>query len=1143
MFFNAFFSKRNTFLRAIKRQHKKPQRSWLEVQLLEDRCTPAGLTGQAIVTQAYQGLLDRAVDPSGLSTWGNFIDEGIPAAVAAVGIETATSQEFNEVLINQLYSTYLGRAPGASDAATWLGFLDSGGSYHEMVLLISSSDEAFTFAGGTNDTWLAALFTNALGRSIDTATQTQLDNLFTAGLDRAQIANIVLNTSEYYAHLVQTSYQTLLDRPADGPSLVFQVNALEAGFTYQDLLAGIVGSPEFASLASGPTTTSVVSSVATSVATQPVTFTATVTPTTSNDGTPTGTVSFLDNGTAIGTGTLSSNGQATFTTSALTPGANAITATYSGDTTFGTSSGTTSVTVNAAATATALTSTVNPAAFGQSLTLSATVTVQSPGSGFASGSVTFMDGTTTLGTSTINAVTGVATLAVSNLALGSHSIVATYAPNSQGNFSASTSPTLTQVINQSSSTTAISSSITPSVFGQQVTFTAIVAATAPGAGTPTGTVTFVDTTSGTTLGTATLSSGTATLAVSTLTVGSDTITANYGGDTNFTTSSGSTVQVVNQSATTTALVVSAPTAVFGESVTLTATVTPTAPGAGAPTGTVTFIDQNDTTLGTATLDAAGQAQITVSNLAVGSYTIEASYPGDTNFSSSAGSAPLTVNQAASTTTLTSDANPSVSGQSVDFTATVTATAPGAGTPTGTVTFVDTTTGTTLGTITLSGTGTAVFTTSSLSIETHTIDANYSGDTNFTLSTGSVDQVVDPVGSTTTTIASSVNPSVAGQSVTFTATVTSVQPGQPTPTGTVTFVDTTTGTTLGTGTLNGTGQATFTISTLSTETHNIQANYGGDSTYLASSASLDQVVDAVGSTTTDVVSSINPSVAGQSVTFTATVASVQSGQPTPTGTVTFVDTTTGTTLGTGTLNGSGQATFSTSSLVVGASSIAANYGGDSTFLASSGSVSQTVNKAATTTTNVTSESPTVFGQSATFTATVTPSAPGAGTPTGLVTFVDMTTGTTLGTSTLITNAGVTTAVFSTSSLTVASHTIVATYAGDGNFLTSSGSAAQTVNQAATSTALTSSENPGNAGDTINFSAVVTATAPGAGTPTGSVTFVDTTTNTTLGTVALDNTGTAVFSTSSLAAGSHTIVATYEGSSDFLTSNGNVDQTIS
>ena len=433
MFFDAYFSKRNTFLRALKRQNRKTQRSTLEIQLLEDRCTPAGLAGQAIATQAYQDLLGRGIDPSGLATWGNFIDSGVSPAIAATGIENATSQEFNEVLINQLYSTYLGRAPGATDATTWLGFLDAGGSYHEMVILISSSDEAFTNAGGTNDTWLSALFTNALGRPIDSGTQTQLDNLFTAGLNRAQIDTIVLNTSEYYANLVQTSYQEFLNRPADGPALVFQVNALKNGFTYQDLLAGLVGSPEYAALSSNTTTTSVTPSATSAVFSQPVTLTATVTANNSSSSVPTGSVSFVDNGTILGTGTVSSSGQATLTTTMLTPGANAITATYSGDGTFSTSNGTTSITVTAAATTTSLTSSANPAGFGQGLTLSATVTAQSPGSGAAFGTVTFKDTTsnTTLGTATTNAVSGIATLTFGtttnfNLSVGSHTIVATF---------------------------------------------------------------------------------------------------------------------------------------------------------------------------------------------------------------------------------------------------------------------------------------------------------------------------------------------------------------------------------------------------------------------------------------------------------------------------------------------------------------------------------------------------------------------------------------------------------------------------------------------------------------------------------------------------------------------------------------------
>src|SRR6266852_2034281 len=101
--------------------------------------------------------------------------------------------------------------------------------------------------------------------------------------------------------------------------------------------------------------------------------------------------------------------------------------------------------------------------------------------------------------------------------------------------------------------------------------------------------------------------------------------------------------------------------------------------------------------------------------------------------------------------------------------------------------------------------------------THTITASYNGDANFLTSTGSDSaspQVVNK-DSSTTTVSSTVNPSVFGQTVTFTATVAAASPGAGTATGTVTFKE-------GAVTLANTvaiaaGQATFTTSSLSVST--------------------------------------------------------------------------------------------------------------------------------------------------------------------------------------------------------------------------------------------------------------------------------------------------------------------------------------
>jgi Bacterial Ig-like domain (group 3)/FG-GAP-like repeat len=188
--------------------------------------------------------------------------------------------------------------------------------------------------------------------------------------------------------------------------------------------------------------------------------------------------------------------------------------------------------------------------------------------------------------------------------------------------------------------------------------------------------------------------------------------------------------------------------------------------------------------------------------------------------------------APTTTTLTSSANPSTSGQSVTFTATVTSTAPG--TPTGSVTFLDN--NVSLGSaVTLNGSAVATFATSSLSAASHPITALYNGDATFAVSpSNTVTQVVNAAdkAATTTTVGSSQNPSTSGQSVTFTATVSSQTAG--TPTGSATFFDGNTA--LGSAvTLNGSSAATLTTSSLSAASHSITAQYSGDATFASSTS--------------------------------------------------------------------------------------------------------------------------------------------------------------------------------------------------------------------------------------------------------------------------------------------------------------------
>ena len=279
-------------------------------------------------------------------------------------------------------------------------------------------------------------------------------------------------------------------------------------------------------------------------------------------------------------------------------------------------------------------------------------------------------------------------------------------------------------------------------------------------------------------------------------------------------------------ATTTTLTSASNPAAFGQPLYLTATVLP-----AAATGTVTFKD-GGVTLGTATL-STGTAYFTVSAgaLVAGSHVLTAVYGGDaTNPASTSAALSQTVSVASSSIVAASSANPSLSGQSITLTAVVTPYA-----ASGTVTFLDGSN--VLGTATLN-LGTAKLAVSGLSAGAHSFVTNYAGDANDigSASTSVAQMVLAPTIATTTTLASSSNPSKFGQSVTLTATV--VPSGA---TGNVTFYDGTT--VLGTSAVSG-GKATLTTKLLPTGARSLKAWFAFGSTYSSSgSAVLSQVVGA------------------------------------------------------------------------------------------------------------------------------------------------------------------------------------------------------------------------------------------------------------------------------------------------------------
>ena len=250
----------------------------------------------------------------------------------------------------------------------------------------------------------------------------------------------------------------------------------------------------------------------------------------------------------------------------------------------------------------------------------------------ATGTVTFFDGSTALGSSTLSS--GVAILSSSALAVGTHTITAAYSGTT--GYAPSTSAATNVVVNDMPTSTSLSASAPSLLLGLPETLNVTVTAGTTAA-QPTGTVKFTD--GGVQIGTALLSNGNASFTTA-LAAGSHSLQAVYSGNGSLASSVSALVAVgvATPSATTTAISTSASSILVGATLTLNSTVSP------AATGSVTFYD-GSTALGVATL-TSGSAVLTSSTLAVGTHTLTAAYSGSTiNLASSSSAQTVVVNAA------------------------------------------------------------------------------------------------------------------------------------------------------------------------------------------------------------------------------------------------------------------------------------------------------------------------------------------------------------------------------------------------------------------------------------------------------------------------------------------------------------------
>ena len=552
-------------------------------------------------------------------------------------------------------------------------------------------------------------------------------------------------------------------------------------------------------------------------------------------------------------------------------------------------------------------------------------------------------------TTAVAAVTGISPVGASS---ATHAVKASYEGDSV--YSASSSGTTNLTPQPVPTSISLRSNLSTVTVGGQVTLTATISPfSAQSHSTDGESVTFYD--GANSLGTATLTSGVATLKPHLNSVETASLTASYAGDSNFNSSSSSGVSVSVQKATTTLTlqvciptssqwICPAPSSSYGQTVAITATLSPynVTGGSTSDGETITFTN-NGATLGSATL-TAGTATLYLDRLNVGIYTISASYDGDASFNASAtsSSSSLSVQQDQSFMSLQAFPGGTINyGQQVVLTATFGPPDPSSDFTDGeSVTFYNN--GNSVGTATLTNLS-ATLRLNNLAVGPYSFTVHYAGDQNFSASSSSPVSIA--IQKLSTTLGLNPTPSgitTYGDPITLQAFLlpSNVSGGNSTDGDLITFSDN--GNVLGTAALSN-GAATYTINVPPSGPHSFAASYAGDPSFASSFATPSSVlVQRVSTTMGIATSAINgTSATGQPLTLTATLLpyAVAGGASTNGDTVTFFEN--GNPIGQGTFS-NGVATYVVNNLTAGFTSFSAIFSGDTNFSGSNANPPVSVN---------------------------------------------------------------------------------------------------------------------------------------------------------------------------------------------------------
>ncbi|HLJ97755.1 MAG TPA: DUF4214 domain-containing protein [Gemmataceae bacterium] len=218
-----------------------------------------GSTDISFVTALYTNpsILGRSSAPSlsELNGWLSSLSQTELAVRSGVVSTILHSDEYRVLLINTFFNHYLHRPASAGDVNAWLGLLQRGMTDEAFLSAVVASDEYFNNHGGTNASWLTAIYSDLLNRPLDPGGQTFFLGQLQNGVSRSQVVQILATSTEYRTDLIQADFQKYLGRPASAADVAIYLGALQSGASDEGIIAAIVSSAEYFARQAGTATT------------------------------------------------------------------------------------------------------------------------------------------------------------------------------------------------------------------------------------------------------------------------------------------------------------------------------------------------------------------------------------------------------------------------------------------------------------------------------------------------------------------------------------------------------------------------------------------------------------------------------------------------------------------------------------------------------------------------------------------------------------------------------------------------------------------------------------------------------------------------------------------------------------------------